>query len=83
MKVALIALAALSLVSVAAPASAEDGWRDRDHGRHDSDWRHRHHRSGITVDVGRSYARANCAVKVTKIHRSNGTTVTRRVRSCD
>jgi hypothetical protein len=83
MKVALVALAALSLVSVATPASAQDGWRDRDHRQHDSDWRHRHHRSGITVDVGRSYARGNCAVKVTKIHRPNGTTVTRRVRSCD
>jgi Ni/Co efflux regulator RcnB len=82
MKAILIALAALSLVSVATPASAQDGWRDRDHRRHDNDWR-RHHRSGITVDVGRSYARSNCAVKVTKIHRSNGTTVTRRVRSCD
>jgi hypothetical protein len=82
MKVALIALAALSLFSVATPASAQDGWRDRDHRRHDSDWR-RHHRSGITVDVGRSYARSNCAVKVTKVHRPNGTTVTRRVRSCN
>jgi len=83
MKAILIALATLSLVSAATPASAQDGYRDRDYGRHDSDWRHRHHRSGITVDVGRSYARSNCAVKVTKIHRPNGTTVTRRVRRCD
>jgi hypothetical protein len=83
MKATLVALAALSLLSIATPASAQDGWRDRDHRRHDSDWNHRHHRSGITVDVGRSYARGNCAMKVTKIHRSNGTTVTRRVRSCD
>jgi hypothetical protein len=81
MKAILIALATLSLVSAVTPASAQDGWRDRDHRRHDRDWRH-HHRSGITVDVGRSYARSNCAVKVTKVHRSNGTTVTRRVRSC-
>jgi hypothetical protein len=81
MKAALIALAALSLFSVATPASAQDGWRDRDHRRYDRDWRH--HRSGITVDVGRSYARGNCSMKITKIHRPNGTTVTRRVRKCD
>ena len=81
MKATLIALAALSLFSVATPASAQDGWRDRDHRLHDRDWR-RHH-SGVTVDVDRSYARSNCAVKVTRIHRPNGTTVTRRVRSCD
>jgi hypothetical protein len=75
MKGPLIALAALSLVSVVTPASAQDGrW-------HDNDWR-RHHRSGVTVDVGRSYARSNCAVRVTKIHR-NGRTIIRRVRSCD
>ena len=83
MKATLIALAALSMLSVTMPASAQDGWRDRDHRRHDSDWRHRHHRSGITVDVGRAYARGNCDVKVTKIRRPNGTTVTRRVRRCD
>jgi len=83
MKAILIALAALSLVSVATPASAQDGYRDRDYRRHDSDWRHRHHRSGITVDVGRSYARGDCSVKTTRIHRSDGTTVTRRVRRCD
>jgi hypothetical protein len=82
MKTTLIALAALSLFSVATPASAQDGWRDRDHRLHDSDWR-RNHRSGIRVDVGRSFARSDCAMKVTRIHRSNGTTVTRRVRSCD
>jgi hypothetical protein len=82
MKATLVALAALSLLSVVTPASAQDGWRDRDHRWHDSDRRH-HHRSGITVDVGRAYARSNCAVKVTKVHRSNGTTVTRRVRRCD
>jgi len=82
MKAILIALATLSLFAAATPASAQDGWRDRDHRRHDRDWRH-HHRSGISVDVGRSYARGNCAVKVTKVHRPNGTTVTRRVRSCD
>jgi hypothetical protein len=75
MKGTLIAMAAVALFSVVTPASALDGRR------HDSDWR-RHHRSGITVDVGRSYARSNCAVKVTKIHR-NGKTVTRRVRRCD
>ena len=76
MKGTLIALAALSLLSVVTPASAQD-WR-----RHDNDWRRHHNRSGITVDVGRSFARSNCAVKVTKIHR-NGQTVTRRVRRCD
>jgi hypothetical protein len=81
MKGTLIALAALSLLAVVTPASAQDGWRDRDQRWHDGD-RGRHHRSGITVDVGRSFARSNCAVKVTKIHR-NGQTVTRRVRSCD
>ena len=80
MKGTLLALAALSLLTVATPASAQDGWRDRDHRWHDSD---RRHRSGITVDVGRSYARSNCAVKITKVHRPNGTTVTRRVRRCD
>jgi len=82
MKATLIALAALSLLSVATPATAQDGWRDRDYRHHDGDWR-RHHRTGITVDVGRSYARGHCAMKVTKIHRPNGTTVTRRVRKCD
>ena len=76
MKGTLIALAALSLFAVATPASAQD-WR------HDNDWRRDHHRSGVTIDVGRSYARSrHCAVKVTKIHR-NGKTVTRRVRTCD
>ena len=79
MKGTLLALAALSLLSVATPASAQDGWRDRDHRWHDSD---RRHRSGITVDVGRSYARSNCHMKVTKIYR-NGKTITRRVRTCD
>ena len=82
MKATLIALAALSLFSVATPASAQDGWRDRDYRLHDNDWR-RHHRSGVTVDVDRSYARGDCAVKITRIHRPNGTVVTRRVRSCD
>src|SRR4051794_40968562 len=81
------ALAAVSLLSVVTPASAQDGWRDRDNGWRDrdswgdNDWR-RHNRSGITVDVGRSYGRSDCAVKVTKVHR-NGRTITRRVRSCD
>jgi hypothetical protein len=79
MKGTLIALAALSLFSVVTPASAQDGWRDRDHRWHDND---RRHRSGITVDVGRSYARSNCQMKVTKIYR-NGKTITRRVRTCD
>jgi len=81
MKGTLIALAALSLLSVATPASAQDGWRDRDHRRHDSDWR-RHHRPGITLDLGRSYARSDCAVRVTKVYR-NGRMITRRVRTCD
>ena len=74
MKGTLIALAAVSLLSIVTPASAQD-----DHRWHDGD---RHHRSGITVDVGRSYARSNCHVKVTKIYR-NGKTITRRVRTCD
>jgi hypothetical protein len=73
MKGTLIALATLSLFAVVTPASAQD--------RHDNDWRRHHHRSGVTIDVGRSYARSHCAVKVTKIHR-NGETITRRVRSC-
>jgi hypothetical protein len=81
MKGTLIALAALSLFTVVTPASAQDGWRDRDHRWHDSD-RDRHHRSGVTIDVGRSYARSNCQMKVTKIYR-NGKTITRRVRTCD
>jgi hypothetical protein len=81
MKGTLLALAAVSLLSIVTPASAQDGWRDRDHRWHDSDWR-RHHRSGITVDVGRSYARSDCAVRVTKVYR-NGRTITRRVRTCD
>ena len=81
MKATLIGLAALSLLSAVTPASAQDfGWHDRDH---DRDWRYRHHRPGITVDVGRTYARGDCSVKVTRIHRPNGTVVTRRVRSCD
>jgi hypothetical protein len=80
MKATLIALAAVSLLTLATPASAQDyGGRDRDR---DHDWRNRHHRSGITVDVGRAYAR-DCAIRITKIHRPNGTVVTRRVRSCD
>ena len=33
-------------------------------------------------DVARAYAR-DCAVRITKIHRPNGTVVTRRVRNCD
>jgi hypothetical protein len=79
MKASLIAVAALSLLALATPASAQDfGWRDRDH---DNGWRYRHHRPGVTVDVGRSYAR-DCAVRITRIHRPNGTVVTRRVRSC-
>jgi Ni/Co efflux regulator RcnB len=85
MKATLIALAALSLFTVVMPASAQDyGWRDRDRDRNwrDHDWR-RHNRSGITVDVDRSYARGDCSVKVTRTHRPNGTVVTRRVRSCD
>jgi hypothetical protein len=89
MKGTLIALAALSLLSVVTPASAQDGWRDRDYRWSDrdnrwgdNDWR-RHNRSGITVDVGRSYGRSDCAVRVTKIQRPNGTMVTRRVRSCE
>jgi hypothetical protein len=81
MKATLIALASVSLLAVAMPASAQDYGRDRDHGWRDHDSR-RHHRSGITVDVGRAYAR-DCAVRITKIHRPNGTVVTRRVRSCD
>jgi hypothetical protein len=81
MKGTLIALAALSLFSFVTPASAQDGWRDRDYRWHDNDWR-RHNRSGITVDVGRSYGRSDCAVRVTKIYR-NGRTITRRVRTCD
>jgi hypothetical protein len=75
MKGTLIAMAAVGLVSVVTPASAQD-WR------HDNDWRRDHHRSGITVDVGRSYARSHCAVKITKIYR-HGKTITRRVRRCD
>ena len=89
MKGTLIILAALSLFSVIAPASAQDGWRDRDYRWNDrdnrwndSDWR-RNHRSGITVDVGRSFARSDCSMRVTRIQRPNGTMVTRRVRSCD
>jgi len=79
MKGTLISLAAVSLLSVVTPASAQDGWRDRDNRWHEGD---RHHRSGITVDVGRSYARSNCYMKVTKVYR-NGRTITRRVRTCD
>jgi hypothetical protein len=75
MKGTLLALAAVSLLSVVTPASAQE-WR------HDNDWRRDHHRSGVTVDVSRSYARSNCHVKVTKIYR-NGKTITRRVRTCD
>jgi hypothetical protein len=75
MKSAVIGLAALSAVVVAMPASARD-----DYGRHEG-WRNRHH-SGVSVTVGRSYAR-ECAVKVEKIHKPNGVTVTRRVRRCD
>jgi hypothetical protein len=84
MKATLIAMAALSLLTVAMPASAQDyGWRDRDHNWRDHDW-DRRHRSGITVDIGRAYARdRDCAVRITKVQRPNGTVVTRRVRSCD
>jgi len=88
MKGTLIALAALSLLSVVTPASAQDGWRDRDYRWRDrdnrwgdNDWR-RHHRPGITLDLGRSYARSDCAVRVTKEYR-NGRMITRRVRTCD
>jgi len=78
LKSVVIGLAALSAVVVAMPASARDddgrheGWRDRD----------RHHRPGVSVTIGRSYAR-ECAVKVETIHKANGVTVTRRVRRCD
>ena len=85
MKATLIALAALSLFTVAMPASAQDyGWRDRDRDRdwRDHNWR-RHDRSGLRLEFGRSYARGDCSVKVTRTHRPNGTVVTRRVRSCD
>ena len=77
MKSAVIGLAALSAVVVAMPASARD-----DNGRHEG-WRDRDRRhSGVSVTVGRSYAR-ECAVKVERIHKPNGVTVTRRVRRCD
>jgi hypothetical protein len=72
MKATLIGLAALSLIAVVTPASAQD-WHDG--------WRHRHH-PGVSVHVGRAYAR-DCAVKVTRTVRPNGTVVTRRVRRCD
>ena len=88
MKATLIALAALSLFTVATPAFAQDyGWRDRDHGWRDDGWRdrdwRRHNRSGIRLELGRSYARGDCSVRVTRDYRPNGTVVTRRVRSCD
>jgi hypothetical protein len=73
MKAVAIGITALSLCTLATPASAEH-W--------DSGWRHRHHHPAISVHVGRAYARA-CGVKVTKVYRSNGTVVTRRVRRCD
>jgi hypothetical protein len=83
MKATLIALAAVSLLTVAMPASAQDyGWRDRDRDWRDHNWR-RHDRSGLRLEFGRSYARGDCSMKVTRIHRPNGTVVTRRVRSCD
>jgi len=83
MKATLIALAALSLLTVATPTFAQDhGWRDRDHGWRDNNWR-RHHRSGVRLEFGRSYARGDCSVRITRIHRPNGTVVTRRVRRCD
>jgi hypothetical protein len=49
----LIALASVSLLAVAMPASAQEYGRDRDHGWRDHDSR-RHHRSGITMGRGQS-----------------------------
>jgi hypothetical protein len=76
MKATLIGLAAASLIAVATPASAQSG---------DYGWRHRSD-PGVSVRISpnRAYARdRNCSVRVTTIHRPNGTTVTRRVRRCD
>jgi Ni/Co efflux regulator RcnB len=83
-----LALAAVAAMALATPASAQDRdydrhneWRhgDRDHGRHEG-WRR--HRSGVSIEVGRAYAR-DCSVRVSKTIRSNGTVITRRVKSCD
>ena len=72
--VTMTALAAIAFGSVA-PASAQ-GWHNG--------WRHRHHpHFGVSIGVGNDYAYAhNCSVRVSKTYRSNGTVVTRRVRSC-
>jgi len=70
------ALAGVAAVVLTTPASAQY----RDHDRHNG-WRNGHH-SGVSVHVGRAYAR-DCSVRVSKTVRSNGTVVTRRVRHCD
>ena len=84
---ALICLTALAAISIATPASAQwdnDGWRD---GRHDG-WRNRNE-PGVSIRLGnrngyRAYgSERDCSMRVTKIQRPNGTTVTKRERRCD
>jgi hypothetical protein len=74
MKKTLIGLTALAGIAAATPAAAQwhEGWR------HHNGW----HRPGVSIHVGNAYAR-DCAVRVSKTYRANGTVVTRRVRRCD
>jgi hypothetical protein len=84
MKKIAFGMAALAVVAIATPSLAQDveirtrhenGWRDRDHGPNVRFHVDRSHRS---------YARGrDCAMKTTRIHRPNGTVVTRRERTCD
>jgi hypothetical protein len=76
MKATLVGLVTVAAITVGTIASASAEDRGHHYG-----WRNNHHHSGISVNVGRSYAR-DCSVRITKRHLPNGTTVTRRVRSC-
>ena len=81
-----LAMAAVAAMAVATPSLAQDrDWRG-DNWRHEDGWRGRDHRGpGVTLRLGRpdrAYAR-DCSMRVTRVHRSDGTVVTRRERRCD
>jgi hypothetical protein len=80
-------LAAVAAIAVATPALAQDVEFRSGSTRHEEGWRDRDHGPNVRLHVDRSdrsYARGrDCSMKTTRIHRSNGTVVTRRERSCD
>lgn len=80
MKKLAIGIIAASAIMFAVPASAQVHVREGNNGVHvrighghgwHKGWRHRG-----------DYARANCRVEVTRVHRPNGTTITKRERRC-